>query len=239
MASTTGARSRKRTAKQAIQGDQADIAGLQKQKGQRTKQFQKEAGSIRGATAMSIAQIQGQNLGGLRGTPEGNQLSKEYSGRIKSLRASLPFALAPAQREFKSDIQGINADLSGAALDLQQHQQDRLSAIQDILSARAENQATKKADVDRASKEALRLIHEQTLVNADPKTKADDKGSPVPQSELEWMRFEEHLRGIEGIDDRAARKAVKRLQTAVARENARALKVTPGKYQSSPPLYGG
>src|SRR5262245_20988136 len=106
MASTQGARSRKRTAKQAEQTDILNIQQKQQEGRRRTRQFRKEAGSYRGATQMAINYIQGQNLGGLRGTPEGNQIAKEYAGRIQALRQSLPFSLAPVQREYKSDIQG-------------------------------------------------------------------------------------------------------------------------------------
>lgn len=220
MASTTGARSRKRTAKQAIQSDRADIAATQKARGQRTRQYRKEAGSYRGATNMAVNFIRQQNLGGLRGTPEGNQIAKEYSGRIKSLQQSLPFALAPVQREFKSDIQGINSDLAGAQLDLQQHRQDKLAAIQDILAAQrdeaqkiAENKAGKRSGVDAAYKEALRLIREQALINKDPNASEGDKRpSALPRNELEWMQFEDSLGGRAGIDERAARKAVQALK---------------------------
>jgi hypothetical protein len=237
VASTTGARSRKHTSTQAIQTDQQDIAALRKQQGQRTKQFHKEAGSTKAATQQAIALVRSQNLGGLRGTPEGNQLAKEWAGRAHSLKANLPYALAPIQSDYKGDMAGLTNQLGQAQLGLQQDQADRFKAINDILQTRAQNQAAKATAVDSAYKEALRLIHEQTLVNKDPNADDSDKGSPVPQTELEWMRFEEHLNKTSGIDDRSARKAIKRIRRDQLREQARALAVTPHKYLSSPPLY--
>lgn len=208
----SSAKSRSRTAKQAIQKDVFDLQGAQQAKRARTKQFRKEAGSYRGATNLAISAIQRTKMSGLEGTTEGRQLQKELKGRTKDLRGGLPFLLAEPQREFKSDIQGINTDLAGAQLDLQQHQQDLQQAIGDAATEQVQNRTEKRTDVNTAYKEALRLVHRQALTNEDPDTGEEEKGHPVPQSPTEWLNFEDALRKIEGVDPRSARKAVKRLK---------------------------
>lgn len=223
MASTTGARSRKRTANQAVQTDDQNIAAAQKARGQRTRQGRKEISSYRGATNTVEAAIRASNLAGLRGTPEGRQLQKEYSGRTRALEQSLPFTIAPAQRELKGDLQSIDQDLAGYRLDKQQHLQDRAAAIADVLKAQQEeaaktasNQSEKRQGVDAAYKAALRLIREQQLINQDPNADESDKHpSAVPRNELEWIRFEDALNHVEGVDQRSATKALRALRRRI------------------------
>lgn len=238
MALSPNTRSRRRTARQGIQSDQLQLQGDQQAAGQRTRQFHKEANSYRGATTLAIQAIQRTNLGGLRGTPEGRQLQQELRGRTRDLRGSLPFTIAATQRDYKGDMQGINQDIAGARLSLAQHQQDLQAAVNDSLAAHSANQAAKKGDVDRAFQEALRLVHEQTLVN-----KGEMQGTKhptaLPQNEGQWVDFENALRQVEGVNNRSARKAVKRLQDAIVRETQAAVTPSHHTYQSRPPLYGG
>lgn len=237
--STTGARSRKRTATQGIQSDRADIAAAQKARAQRTRQGQKEIGSYRGATQMSINAVrQAANsrvARSLAGTPEGRQIAQETRGQIRALRGSLPFTIAGAQRSLKSDLQGINQDLMQSRLSLQQHQQDRLAAIQDILRAQQQNAADRlkskatKSEIDLAVRKAVRLIREQGAINVDPNAKPEDKRPhAIPTSPLEWKEFEQAVAGGD-VSNHAAIQAIRRIQRLLKGKHPD-LFVNPPKY---------
>lgn len=215
-----GYTSKRRTANQAIQGDKLDVQSQQKALGQRRKQLHREVSSYSGAGQAVQQQIARQQAKlpslGLQGTPEGRQLGQEYRSRARDIQQSLPFLVAATQREGKADIAGIQSDLQNALLQLQQDRQDRAQAIKDQLATIAQNKSEKRAGVDNAYREALRLIHKQQLTNADPNAKDSDKGAAVPQNPLEWINFEEALRRVEGVDNRSATKAIRALQRRLA-----------------------
>lgn len=208
----SGAQSRKHTAKQNIAADQFDIAGLRGEAKTRRKQGRREVGSIRGAHRFAIQAAQRSSVpASIRGTPEGRQLAGEFRGMEKSLRNSLPFAVAGEQRETKADVSDINADIQAAQFQMGQHEQDLNKAIRDQLAETGENRTEKRAEVDHAYDEARRMIREQELVNKG-ELEGEKRDSPVPQNEGEWHQFEDALRSVEGVDVRSARKAIKALQ---------------------------
>ena len=225
VATVSGAKSKKHTATQAVQTDILDLGQAQKGVQQAQRQGRKQISSYKGATRMAIGQIQGQNLGGLRGTPEGRQLAQEYRSRIGDLRSSLPFGLAPLQRDMKSNMLSARSDVASAQLKLQQDQADRAAAAAQIAQTLQQNQAVKRQGAQSAYTEAMRLIHEQALTVQGLKQKQASGGtltttekrilgqSAVPSTELEWMQFEDALNKVAGIDNRSARKAVRHLQS--------------------------
>ena len=196
----------------------------------RRRSFEKETTSARGATATAQRATTSvpTNLKG----PEGRQLRQELRGRSKDLARGLPLLLSEAQASYKGDRADILSDIQRAQFD---RGQEVKSAVQSVLEHQkkeakaraedaaaeakkiAENKAGKSADVQHALDEAKRLIREQQLVNHDPNADEKDKRpSAVPQNEADWIDFENALRTKEGVDARSARKAVKRLQRAVA-----------------------
>jgi hypothetical protein len=171
---------------------------------------------------MAIDAINAQNLGGLRGTPEGRQLQQEYRGRASTLQNQLPFLVSTEQRQAKPEIAGLSQDIADARFSESQHQQDLLKAIRDQAAEVAQNRAAKKAGVNNAYKEALRLIHEQEALNKDSAVPASDKRpSSIPTTEVQWNEFFDSLSKVEGVDRRSATKAVKRLQQRLAEITAR------------------
>jgi hypothetical protein len=227
MATIGGARSKRQTANQAVQSDQLALGQAQKGRRQAVRQGRKQISSYKGATRMAVNQIRGQNLGGLRGTPEGRQLQQEYTGRIRSLQQSLPFGLAPLQRDMKSNIASANSDIAKARLGLQQDQQDQASAAAQIQQILSHNQTVKRQGVQSAYNEAMTLIREQAHIIDAVKAK-QGRGETLSSSEkhiltthaypvtdLEWTQFEQALQAKDGVDGRSARKAVKHLQNAL------------------------
>lgn len=186
----------------------SEVAGAQQAIGQRRRQFTKERDSLKGAVALAMQATQHTKLGGFQG-PEQRQLAQEVRARTKDIGNSLPGLLAPVQRDFKDDLTGLRSDLGTA-------QAGREAAITEAIQKVLQNRAQKHADVDKAFKEALRMVKGQIDANADPALDAKHKGHPIPQSESEWNDFEDNLRTTEGIDARAARKATRRLRTQVA-----------------------
>lgn len=227
MATVGGAKSKKRTASQAVQTDQQALGMAQKGRQQAIKQGQKQISSYKGATRMAIGQIQGQNLGGLRGTPEGRQLQQEYRGRVRSLQQSLPFGLAPLQADMKANVASANSDIAEARLGLQQDQADQASAAAEIQKILAHNQTVKRQGVQSAYNEAMTLIREQAHIIDTVKAKsargetlsASEKSAMAshayPVTDSDWIQFEKALQAKEGVDPRSARKAIKRLQQAL------------------------
>lgn len=239
-------RKEQRSAQQAIQKDQLGLAQDQGALRSRTRQFRKEINSYRGATRMATQATQAQGntkvAQSLAGTPEGRQLAQEIRGRTKDLHNSLPFTIAATQRDFKGDRADLMQTIANDRLALSQDQQNFQSSIADQLAQQQQNQQQKAADVQTAVREALRLIHEQADINAssDPKLASHKTPSAIPQTDLQWQSFFEHLRSQEGVDARSARKAIKHIQRAQARETQQAATPqSPHKYQSRPPLYQG
>jgi gas vesicle protein len=208
---------RKRIAQREGIEETREIGILQGELRGRRKQFEKETGSLRGATSMAQRSLQGipTNLKG----PEGRQLRQEIRGRGKDLARDLPGLIAVAQQEYKSDRGDIMADISQQQFN---RRQDISSALKDLVEHQkkeakteaediAENQAEKRRGVQSAINEAVRMFELQRDVNTDPEADEGEKRG-IPATAAEWRAFEEGLRKREGIDERSARKAVKKLQ---------------------------
>lgn len=189
-----------------------NVSQAQHDLSKRTKQFKTESGSIKGAVKLASNAVANTNtkLGGI----EGQQLRQEVRGRTKDIKRSLPYLLADAQQKYKADRSDLRQAVVGAEM-------DRSSAMQDALNKVLQNRTEAGQKAQYAFGQAKRLIHEQVLTNADPKADAKDKGPPVPQSELEWMHFTDHLAGSEGIDPTSAEKAVAHLRKKIAKNTSK------------------
>jgi hypothetical protein len=211
---------------------------VRRRQGQRKRQFIKERNSIHGAINLAERAVGRTRVSGLKGA-EGRQLQSAIANRTAALAQSRPYLLAEAQGEYKADRALLAEDLAlalqaereerrEAAEDRAEAMQEKLQAQIDKAKERTANQRQKKREVDLATREAAALIRRQALANKDPKTPKDQRGPAVPGSAAEWMDFTDALARVEGVDRRAARKAVKRLRRRVEKRTEQFRDAMPG-----------